>query len=341
MATGIVTWSTTAASNATADSNINWAEGQAPSSVNDSARAMMASAAKWRDDTNGSITTGGTSTAYTVTSNQSFASLSAMGNAVIAFVPHATNGASPTLAVDGLTAKKIRFTTGADIQDGVLIAGTPYTVTYFASVGEFILHDLGGALWMCPIGAAFDYWGATAPTAHFAFPSGQAVSRTTYSTLFSLMGTTHGAGDGLTTFNLPDKRGRVSISKDNMNGSAAGRVTGGGAGIDGTTLGAAGGAQTVTLASANLPNIAPTFTGINGALSVTTLNSNIAVNSTSSFTFGSGGVAAITGTVVANLTSSGNFTPSGTISSINGGVTQTAVNNLPPGIVCNYLIRVL
>ena len=40
-------WSQTAASNATADASINWQEGQAPSSVNDSARAMMASAAAW------------------------------------------------------------------------------------------------------------------------------------------------------------------------------------------------------------------------------------------------------------------------------------------------------
>jgi hypothetical protein len=48
-------WSRTAASNATADSSVNWAEGQAPSSVNDSARALMASAAGFRDDIAGAI----------------------------------------------------------------------------------------------------------------------------------------------------------------------------------------------------------------------------------------------------------------------------------------------
>ena len=48
-------WSQTASADATADSTINWAEGQAPSSVNDSARAMMAATAKFRDDIAGSV----------------------------------------------------------------------------------------------------------------------------------------------------------------------------------------------------------------------------------------------------------------------------------------------
>lgn len=43
-------WSQTASADATIDSTINWAEGQSPSSVNDSARAMMAAIAKYRDD---------------------------------------------------------------------------------------------------------------------------------------------------------------------------------------------------------------------------------------------------------------------------------------------------
>lgn len=59
-------WSQTASADATADSTINWAEGQAPSSINDSARAMMAATAKYRDDIAGAIVTGGTATAYTV-----------------------------------------------------------------------------------------------------------------------------------------------------------------------------------------------------------------------------------------------------------------------------------
>lgn len=61
-----------------------------------------------------------------------------------------------------------------------------------------------------PIGAGCDYYGKTAPT-NFLFADGRAISRTEYAELFKIIGTTYGAGDGLTTFNLPDKRERVSI----------------------------------------------------------------------------------------------------------------------------------
>ena len=93
-----------------------------------------------------------------------------------------------------------------------------------------------------PIGSGTEFWGTSAP-AGWLFAAGQAVSRTTYAKLFAVIGITYGAGDGSTTFNLPDKRGRVSVSKDDMLGSAAARVTTAGSGVDGTTLGAAGGDQ--------------------------------------------------------------------------------------------------
>jgi hypothetical protein len=106
-------WSRTAGTNATADGSINWAEGQAPSSVNDSARAMMAAAAKFRDDIAGAIVTGGTSSAYTVSSYQVFDTLAHLDGGMIAFSPHTTSAATPpngvTLNVDGLGAKPLRL----------------------------------------------------------------------------------------------------------------------------------------------------------------------------------------------------------------------------------------
>jgi microcystin-dependent protein len=59
-------------------------------------------------------------------------------------------------------------------------------------------------------GMIFPYAGATAPTG-FLLCDGAAVSRTTYADLFALIGTTYGAGDGSTTFNVPDLRGRFAI----------------------------------------------------------------------------------------------------------------------------------
>lgn len=57
-----------------------------------------------------------------------------------------------------------------------------------------------------PPGAALPYGGTSAP-AGFLMCDGAAVSRTTYSTLFSAIGTAFGSGDGSTTFNVPDMRG--------------------------------------------------------------------------------------------------------------------------------------
>lgn len=103
-----------------------------------------------------------------------------------------------------------------------------------------------------PAGVIFPFAGSTAPDG-WLLCGGQAVSRTVYSRLFTQLSTTYGIGDGSTTFNLPDLRGRVAAGKDNMNGSSANRLTSGGSGIAGTTLGAVGGEQTNTLSLAQLP----------------------------------------------------------------------------------------
>jgi hypothetical protein len=109
--------------------------------VNDSARAMMASVAKYRDDTEGTLTTGGTSTAYSVTTAQSFASLSALDGNKLTLRFNATNGASPTLAVDGLTAKAIETSQGTAVETGAILANSIHTVTYDNSNNCFLLHD--------------------------------------------------------------------------------------------------------------------------------------------------------------------------------------------------------
>lgn len=61
-----------------------------------------------------------------------------------------------------------------------------------------------------PEGTIWEYAGDTAPQG-FLFCRGQTVSRTQYKALFDVIGTTYGSGDGSTTFNLPDLRGKVPV----------------------------------------------------------------------------------------------------------------------------------
>jgi microcystin-dependent protein len=61
-----------------------------------------------------------------------------------------------------------------------------------------------------PVGAVSDFAGSSLPAGWFLC-DGSAVSRTTYSALYAVIGTTYGIGDGSLTFNLPDCRGRVTV----------------------------------------------------------------------------------------------------------------------------------
>ncbi len=98
-----------------------------------------------------------------------------------------------------------------------------------------------------PAGCINPYAGSSAPSG-WLLCYGQAVSRATYAVLFAVIGTTYGVGDGSTTFNLPDLRGRTVAGVDNMGGSDAARLDWA------NTLGTAGGTQTHTLSSGEMPS---------------------------------------------------------------------------------------
>jgi len=100
-----------------------------------------------------------------------------------------------------------------------------------------------------PPGVYLPYGGSSAPTG-WALCYGQAISRSTYSALYAIIGTAYGSGDGSTTFNVPDMRGRVPAGKDNMGGSSANRLI---TNVAGGSLGATGGAESHTLTTAQLP----------------------------------------------------------------------------------------
>jgi len=105
---------------------------------------------------------------------------------------------------------------------------------------------------MCPVGMVVPYAGNTAPSG-WLLCSNVAVSRTTYSALFAVIGTTYGSGDGVTTFNLPDLRGRVVAGRDDMGGFTAFRITSNVA-MTGSNIGNVGGSETHTLSEAQMPS---------------------------------------------------------------------------------------
>jgi microcystin-dependent protein len=127
-----------------------------------------------------------------------------------------------------------------------------------------------------PTGVVIPWAGVstTAPTG-WLLCSGQAVSRTTFLTLFNAVNTVYGAGDGSTTFNVPDLRGRVVAGLDNIGGSAASRLTATTMSPNGTTTGATGGAQTETASVSG--SFSGTGTGSASVNGSTTIVSNGAI----------------------------------------------------------------
>lgn len=121
--------------------------------------------------------------------------------------------------------------------DGVLLGRA-------IGAGAGVAQEINIADLAVPTGAVMPFANAIAPTG-WLLCFGQAVSRTTFAALFAVCGGSFGAGDGSTTFNVPDMRGRVGVGKDDMGGVAANRITA--AIIAGSpTVGAAGGSQTST-----------------------------------------------------------------------------------------------
>lgn len=188
-----------------------------------------------------------------------------------------------------------------------------------------------------PSGSIFDYAGAAAPTGYLLC-YGQAVSRTTYADLFTAIGTVYGSGDGSTTFNVPDVRGRVGAGKDDMGGSAANRLTGLSGGVSGSTLGAVGGGQTHTLTTAQLASHTHTGTTASDGAHTHSLD-DVPAQSNSI----AGGFTAI------ETASSSNGTISGITTDSNGAHTHTfttassgsgdAHNNVQPTIIFNKIIK--
>jgi microcystin-dependent protein len=215
-------------------------------------------------------------------------------------------------AIDAVTPTKGTIYAGNGSAPAALAVGADYTSPLAdASQSTGLRYAF-----VQPIGAVIDYAGSSAP-AGWLLCYGQAVSRTTYAALFAAISTAYGVGDGSTTFNLPDCRGRAVAGKDDMGGSSANRLTNQSGGLNGDTLGATGGAETVTLAALNMPNM---------NLSV----SSATVLSSSGNAGATGGSGLPLGAISTGITVS--------IDNTARGGAQTATNNVQPTIVFNKII---
>jgi microcystin-dependent protein len=210
---------------------------------------------------------------------------------------------------------------GAKVLD---IATTGLTVT--GDVSATTVKQ--GSITVRPLGEVTAFAGSSAPSG-WLLCYGQAISRTTYADLFAVIGTTFGTGDGSTTFNMPDLRGRVVAGKDDMGGSSANRLTNADDGLNGDELGQTGGVQTQQLVTENLPPYTPSGT-IGGSQVLGTLQTN-----TSGTSLGGGGGSSNP------ITNSNSYTVNGSNFTFTGaaqGGTSVAFGVVQPTIILNYII---
>ena len=219
-------WSRTAISNATADPDINWQEGQLANTINDSARAVMAAIAAFRDDLAGLTVTAGTGNAYTASV---FANIDTYrtGLAFWCKFDRANTGAC-TLSVNGLTTVAFTKSDGTDFVTGDIKANSTAKIYYNPAVPRFELgisskhqHDiaditggasLGAVQAQCPAGSIFSF-AAAIPPSGFLICDGSSLLRTAYTALFANISTSWGAADS-NHFYIPNLIGRTIVGLD-------------------------------------------------------------------------------------------------------------------------------
>ena len=230
------------------------------------------------------------------------------------------------IADDAVTAAKIADdAVGADAVADNSIGAAAINISGNGTSGQAVVSDGDGSFSyesnIVPSGALMPFAGASAPTG-FLLCHGQAVSRTTYATLFSAISTTYGTGDGSSTFNLPDLRGRVIAGQDDMGGASANRLTNQTGGLNGDTLGAAGGSETHTLTTAQLASHTHSFSDTDSITAMTFLSDGLGVNR------GGSGQSSSSNSISVSI--------SGTTGSTGSG---SAHNNVQPTMVLNYIIK--
>lgn len=238
--------------------------------------------------------------------------------------------------VNNLNANLNALVTGVNAIDAANITDGSVGVAELAAA----VTDL-----FAPIGALLDYGGSTDPVAgKWILADGRAISRTTYASLFTIMGTTYGIGDNLTTFNVPDLRGRVSVGPDTM-GTAQGdaaRLP------DNDARGNTGGSASTTLTTAQIPAHNHTITNFSAS---GTTSTNGAHNHAVSDVLKNNATGAVFTASFGSVVSLGQFTSTDgahnhTITTTGSGATDnntgggSSHDNRQPYQVINKIIRI-
>lgn len=249
-------------------------------------------------------------------------------NAPLEDIESALTGRLPRNGTAGMTSP-LKLSDGTAAAPALTFSSAPSWGLYKTatgiglSIGGVFVVELGGT----PTGAILEFAGATAP-AGYLLCYGQAISRSTYSQLFDVIGTEHGAGDGSTTFNVPDRRGRVGAGVDNMGGSDASRLASSASTAAArNTLGGVGGASSITLTTSTMPTHSH---GVTDPGHTHDLNEQFQNASSGANNFNSvGGGTSATTPVNSNTTG---------ISIQNAG-SGAAHDNVQPTILNNYIIK--
>ena len=210
--------------------------------------------------------------------------------------------------------------TGDTKVSGVLTAGGNAFPTTTGTNGQALTtNGAGAASWnpVPPPGVITAFAGSTAPTGYLLC-NGATVSRTTYASLFAIIGTTYGSGDGSTTFAVPDLRSKMIVG------------VGQGSGLTNRTLASSGGIETKTLAISEMPSHNHTINDPGHAHSQTTINDDFNNSGGNPPGFSADGAGSRTWN---------NINSNTTGISINSTGSGTAFNIMNPFLALNYIIK--
>lgn len=157
--------------------------------------------------------------------------------------------AANIVAISTASTERVRINENGAIGLGGANYGTAGQVITSAGSGSAATWSNIGVI---PSGGLIPYAVPGTAPAGFLLCDGSTYNIATYPTLGGLLGSTYG-GDGITTFAVPDLRGRVPAGVDNMGGTAANRLTST-VGMTATSIGNVGGLQTHTLSVAEMPS---------------------------------------------------------------------------------------